>query len=216
MSLLLPPGLDLVRGCGLLLEVTTETLMTGTSGLLGAPVGQSKADRERGGQGEGPCSDPSHGLGGVGFAGSQPACPSPCLAGTPTQQRVGPRGPKGLAVLSDGSWGLSQWTEVVLELGGSGGRDLPWERRGFQPGVQKGHGWEGAARGSGDGRPPPRSTWAEGSGPGFPPLLGGGGHLGHRRRGGLRPLVSTWKPSLFGREWRKAGVRVHASPWKQQ
>lgn len=43
MSLLLPPGLDLVRGYGLLLEVTTETLMTGTSGLLGAPLGKPKA-----------------------------------------------------------------------------------------------------------------------------------------------------------------------------
>lgn len=39
--------------------MTTETLMTGTSGLLGAPIGQPKADRERGGQGEAPCSDPS-------------------------------------------------------------------------------------------------------------------------------------------------------------
>lgn len=58
-------------------------------------------------------------------------------------------------------------------------------------------------------------SWAEKEASLLPPL-GERGHLGHGRRGSLRLLVSTWKPSLFGQGWRKAGVRVHTSPWKQR
>lgn len=170
MSLLLPPGLDLVRGYGLLLEVTTETLMTGTSGLLGAPLGKPKADIERGGQGEVPCLASQPWLGRGRFCRVS-ACMSISLSGRD------PDSIEGWPMWPTGPCSTIRWLlrSVPVDRGGPlTGRE--WRQRpalgraSFQPGAQNGHGWEGAARKPGDGRPLPCSTWAEGSGLASPPL----------------------------------------------
>lgn len=123
-------------------------------------------------------------------------------------------------MLPAGSWWLQflllwlpLWPEVAWELRQS----QALEKASFQSGKQSVLAGEGASGKEGWGRPStPTALPGLGEGPLFLPLLGGRGHLGHGRRGGLRLPVSTWKPSLFAQGWRKAGVRVHASPWKQQ